>query len=546
MQRTAFPRRRPLVSVIVGLAGAVLAGAAALAAPLAGNLIGVYQFNTLNTVNDLTGAAATSGTSSRGELLMATDGNFYAAMGTGGVNGAGAIMRVTPAGTATVVHAFKGDATEGISPFAGPIQGSDGNLYGTTFSGGTQNLGTVYKLGLDGTYTNLYSFTTTSQGAYNPYAGLVQGPDGALYGTALSGGTSKLGVVFRITTDGTLTVLLNFSGANGANPEGQLVVGIDGALYGTTMNGGTADRGTLYKITTTGTHTVLYSFSALITGGPNGRSTNAVGANPRAGLRQGSDGTFYGTTYQGGPSGQGTVFKATPAGVVTLVHDFAGSPADGAFPLSPVTVLADGTLYGTTISGGFGGLGVAWRQSPTGSFQVLHSFSAGAFDGSTPYSGLLPLAGYLWGVNYGSPGATIPSYGALYKIDEGTGGVPPVTLSVAPEVISLGASATLTWSSPTAATCAADGAWTDTITTAGTQVVTPTTAGVYSYVVNCTDGAGVIRTINQALVVTAPAAQTVDGGASIGGGGALGLWSLTLLGGAAGALARRRRKTGSL
>ena len=444
------------------------------------------------------------------------------------------------------MHAFKGDATEGIAPFAGPIQGSDGNLYGTTFSGGTQNLGAVYKQGLDGTYTNLYSFTSTSQGPYNPYAGLVQGPDGALYGTTLSGGTSKLGAVFRITTDGALTVLLSFSGANGANPEGQLLVGTDGALYGTTMNGGSADRGTLYRITTTGTHTVLYSFSALVTGGPNGRSTNAVGANPRTGLRQGSDGNFYGTTYQGGPSGQGTVFKATPAGVVTLVHDFAGSPADGAFPLAPVTVLADGTLYGTTIAGGFSGLGIAWRISASGTFQVLHSFSAGSYDGSTPYSGLLPAAGYLWGVNYGSPGATIPTYGAVYKIDEGTGGVPPVTVSVSPDIITLGASATLTWSAPTAATCAADGAWTDTIGTAGTKVVTPTTAGVFSYVLNCTDGAGVVRTINQALVVTAPAAQTVDGGASIGGGGALGLGSLALLGGAAGALARRRRKTGSL
>jgi uncharacterized repeat protein (TIGR03803 family) len=542
MQRTAFPRRRPLASVIVGLVGALM-GTAALAAPLVGNVIGVYQFNTVNTVTDLAAATVTSGTSSRGELLFANDGNFYAAMSAGGANAVGAIMRVTPSGTATVMHSFKGDATEGITPFSGPIQASDGNLYGTTYYGGTQNIGTVYKLALDGTFTNLYSFTTTSQGPYYPYTGLVQGPDGALYGTALQGGTSKLGAIYRITTDGTFTVLLNFTGANGSNPEGQLVVGQDGALYGTTLTGGTADRGTLFKITTGGTHTLLYSFPALTTGGVNGRSTNAVGSNPRAGLKVGPDGAFYGTTYQGGPSGQGTLFKMTPTGTVTLLHDFAGSPSDGAFPISPVSFGADGTLYGTTISGGYSGLGVAWRLSPAGSFQLLHSFTGDTFDSATPYSGLLPLNGFLWGIDYGSPSAAIPSYGALFKIDEGTGGVPPVTISVAPESVVLGGSATLTWSSPTASTCAATGAWTDTISTAGTMVETPTAAGVYTYAITCTDGASVVRTINAALVVTAPPAQTVDGGASVGGGGALGLWTLTLLGGAAGAVARRRRKT---
>jgi uncharacterized repeat protein (TIGR03803 family) len=545
MQRTAFPRRRPLVSVLVGLAGVVVC-ASALAAPLAGNVIGVYQFITgFTAATDLTGATAIGGTSPRGELLVANDGNFYVALSTGGTASVGAIMRITPDGTAVVMHEFKSDGTEGFTPYAGMIQASDGALYGTTFYGGTKSVGAVYKLTLDGTFTNLYSFTNASQGGYNPYAALVQGPDGALYGTTLHGGTANQGTVFRITTDGTLTVLLSFTGPNGGNPEGQLVVGADGALYGTTMTGGDADRGTLYKITTSGTYTLLYSFTALSSVNSKGQSTNAVGANPRAGLTLGSDGNFYGTTYQGGPSGLGTVFQATPVGAVTLVHEFKGAPTDGSNPVSAVTRLADGTLYGTTLGGGYSGAGVAWRISAAGNYQLLNSFANGAVDTVSPYTGLVPVGGVLYGLAFGSAGGTVPNYGALYKIDEGTGGMPPVSFSVSPESLVLGASATLTWSSPSAATCTATGAWTDTISTAGTQTVTPTAAGVYTYALACTDGAGVVRNIYASLVVSSPPAQSVDGGATTGGG-ALGLWSLTLLGGAAGAIARRRLKTVSL
>jgi uncharacterized repeat protein (TIGR03803 family) len=543
MQRTAFPRRRPLVFVIVGLAGIVM-GAAALAAPLVGNLIGVYQFITgLTASTDLAGAAATGGTSPRGELLAANDGNFYVALSAGGSTSVGAVMRVTPSGTATVVHEFAAAATDGATPYAGLIQASDGALYGTTFYGGANSYGTVYKLALDGTFTNLHSFGKAAQGPYNPYTALLQGPDGALYGTTLAGGTSNQGTVFRITTDGTLTVLLSFTGTNGASPEGQLVVGADGALYGTTMMGGDADRGTLYKITTTGTYTRLYSFSALNTVNNKGQSTNTVGSNPRAGLTFGSDGNFYGTAYQGGPNGLGTVFMATPTGAVTVVHSFSGSPTDGAYPVAPVTRLADGTLYGTTLGGGFQGAGVAWRLSAAGDFALLHSFANGPIDNQSSYTGLLPFGGFLYGLTYGAPGSSI--YGAMYKIDEGTGGVPPITFAVSPESIVLGATATLTWSSATAATCVASGAWLDTIGTAGTLSVTPTAAGVYTYALACTDGAGVVRNIKASLVDSAPPAQSVEGGA-IAGGGALGLWSLTLLGGAAGAIARRRFKAASL
>lgn len=553
MQRTAFPRRRPLVQVIVGLAAAVLPALAIQAAPLAGNLIGVYHFGTAVTVNDLAGTASVNGSGGRGELLLASDGNFYSVMSTGGAAGAGVVMRVGPDGSAVVLHAFKGDTTEGAVPYAGVIQASDGNLYGTTYAGGTKSLGAVYRVGLDGTYTTVYSFTSDTQGGYHPYAGLVQGPDGALYGTTLQGGSTKSGTVFRLTLDGSYTQLFSFTGANGSNPEGSLVVGRDGLLYGTTMTGGTNDRGTVFKITTTGTHTLLHSFETLGNFNANGDGVNANGSNPRAGLRQGPDGNFYGTAYNGGPGGYGTVFRITPSGTVSLVHGFVGMPGDGAHPLSPVTVMPDGTLYGTASAAGSSGGGVAWRASAAGVWSILHAFTGSAqslltsdmsiVDGTTPYVGLVPLNGQLYGMTFTD---IATSSGNLFKIDVGSGGVLPVNFSVSPESITLGGSAVLTWSSPTAAKCSTSEAWAETIATSGTVAVSPASAGVFNYAISCTDGAGVTRYTRAALTVTTPPTKSVDGGATNGGGGAAGILSLLLLAGASGAVVRRRLRPASL
>ena len=558
MQRTALLRRRPLVPVLIGLVGGLLAVTAAQAAPLASNVVGVYHFGTSVTVNDLTGTASANGTGGRGEMLLAGDGNFYVAQSTGGLAGAGAVMRVSPTGSAVVLHSFKGDTTEAAVPYAGLIQASDGNLYGTSYAGGTKSAGTVYRVALDGTYSTVYSFTPDASGGYHPYAGLVQGPDGALYGTTLQGGSAKLGTVFRVALDGTHKELLSFTGAaNGANPEGTLVVGADGALYGTTMTGGANDRGTVYKITTNGTYTLLYSFDSLGAFNANGDGTNTNGANPRAGLRLGPDGNFYGTAYQGGAGGYGTVFRITPSGTITLLHGFIGSPSDGARPLAPVTVMPDGTLYGTTGNGGSSAGGVAWRRSAGGAWSILHMFSGSAqsilsssmsiVDGTMPYVSLVPLNGYLFGLTNTDIAA---SAGTIFKLDLGTAGSLPITFSVTPEAITLGASATLSWSSPTAASCTASEEWSDTIATTGTLKVTPGSAGIFNYAIDCTDSAGVKRYTRTSLLVAAPAAASVDGGASVtgssGGGGSTGLLSLLLLGAAVAASTRRRLVSSSL
>ncbi len=537
MQRTVSARRLPLASLVIALAGATLGASVAEAAATSANLISITALSAATSL-DLTGLATTGGIATRGDLLLANDGNFYAATSGGGTGSVGAIMRFTPAGAATVLHSLT-SGTEGAVPYAGPIQAADGNLYGTTYLGGTKAQGTVYRMALDGTFATLYTFSSDAKGAFYPYGGLLQGPDGALYGTTLRGGTNDAGTVFRITLDGTLSVLHSFNGSDGKNPESDLVLGNDGALYGTTLLGGTADRGTVFKITPTGTLTSLYSFAALGAFNTLGVATNATGSNPRAGLRLGADGNFYGTAYQGGTGGYGTVFKITPAGVLTTLHAFTGSPGDGASPLSKVTQGPDGSLYGTAEKGGYNGSGMAWRINAANQYALLHSFTAQAEDGGTPYATLLPYNGFVYGISFTD---SIGSAGALFKLDEGSGGVLPVAFGLTADTLTLGSSATLTWSSPTAATCTASAGWTDTIATAGTKVITPSVAGVYNYILSCTDGAGVIRNAYASMYVTAPAAQSVDGGGT-GGGGAVSLLALGLLGGAAGSLARRRYKS---
>jgi uncharacterized repeat protein (TIGR03803 family) len=198
----------------------------------------------------------------------------------------------------TTLYSFAG-SDDGGYPVAGLVQGSDGNFYGPTSAGGGHNLGTVFKITPSGTLTTLYSFAG-SDGEF-PFAGLVQGSDGNFYGTTEQGGANDQGTVFKITPSGTLTTLYSFAGSDGAEPFAGLVQGSDGNFYGTTQLGGlgpcTGGCGTVFKITPSGALTTLYSFAG------------SDGANPDAGLVQGSDGNFYGTTHQGGANNVGTVFR---------------------------------------------------------------------------------------------------------------------------------------------------------------------------------------------------------------------------------------------
>jgi uncharacterized repeat protein (TIGR03803 family) len=238
--------------------------------------------------------------------------------------------------------------------------------------------------------------TFTGEDGGMPIAVLVEDWAGNLYGTTSAGGDSGLGVVFKLDTHNTETVLHAFSGPDGATPYGGLVLDGSGNLYGTTSSGGASGLGTVFKLDTTGTEIVLHSF----TGSPDG-------ANPYAGLVRDTSGNLYGTTENGGVSGLGTVFKIDVTGQESVLHSFAGSPMDGADPKAGVILDAAGNLYGATFSGGTGGRGTVFKLDTSNAETVVYNFTGGA-DGGNPFGGLTRDNG---GILYGTAeigGRSIP------------------------------------------------------------------------------------------------------------------------------------------
>ena len=512
-------KRACLLAVALSLPLAFVTSPAFAVATQAANLISVLPLGS-QTANDAPRAP-------RSPMLLAADGNLYLTTYSGGASGAGSLIRIDANDVVTTVASFAGPPSQGSGPYAGVILASDGNFYGTTYLGGASQAGTVYRVTPTGTYTLLHSFSNAQQGGFFPYAGLVQAPDGNLYGTTLRGGPNDAGTLFRLTLGGTLTTVLNFSGNDGRAPQGALTVGPDGNLYGTTLLGGTSDRGTIYRLEASGRITTLFSFPALAAFNNTGQGINAVGSNPRGGLTLAPGGSFYGLTSSGA-SGFGSVYRVTTAGVLTVLHAFGGPPFDGGVPLGEVSVGADGTLYGATQRGGFGDGGTAWRLRAGSPAEVLHSFLNSGQDGAQPYAGITPRGGFLYGATYTDGAAEV---GALFKLDQGTNGTLPVRIGLTPARITIGQTSTLDWSAPGQSSCTTDGAWNDTVTTAGTKQLTPAVAGIYNYVLICTDGAGVVRNAYASLAVSAPAQAPVDGGGDGSGGGSFSLLGLALLGG---------------
>jgi len=254
--------------------------------------------------------------------------------------------------TETALYDFQG-GSDGSGPSAGLIADAAGNFYGTTASGGAFFQGTVFRMTPSGAITVLHSFNSFfSEGAV-PLAGLVQGGDGNFYGTTAFGGAHFKGTVFKINATGNLTTLHSFSGSpsEGANPIAALVQGSDSNFYGTTASGGEHFQGTVFRITPAGGITVLHSFS----GSPS------EGGVPFAGLVQGSDGNFYGTTALGGAHVKGTVFKIDATGSLTTLHSFSGSPGEGAVPFAGLVQGSDGNFYSTTALGGAHGEGTVFK-----------------------------------------------------------------------------------------------------------------------------------------------------------------------------------------
>jgi uncharacterized repeat protein (TIGR03803 family) len=249
-------------------------------------------------------------------LVQATNGSFYGTTYTRGPDGGGTVFKITPSGNLKVLYSFcsQTDCTDGNGASAALIQATNGTLYGTTSEGGANNHGTVFKITPSGTFTSLYSFCSTTRCADGgePLAGLVQAANGNLYGTTSSGGVHNGGTVFEITPSGNLTTLYSLCAlsncTDGRSPQAGLIQATDGNFYGTTAAGGiscspfgSAGCGTIFRITSTGKLTTLYSFCA---------QTNCPdGAEPAPGLFQSTNGIIYGATQVGGADGDGVVFS---------------------------------------------------------------------------------------------------------------------------------------------------------------------------------------------------------------------------------------------
>jgi uncharacterized repeat protein (TIGR03803 family) len=320
----------------------------------------------VTVLHEFTGA--TDGASPQGRLVMDRAGNFYGTTTAGGVSNAGTVFKVTRKGIETVLHSFTGKP-DGASPVAGLAIDSVGNLYGTTTAGGSNGNGTVFKLAIPtvsgGEWTEevLYSFGKSPDGTV-PVAGVAFDPSGNLYGTTSAGGTYGYGTVFQLTQSGsawTETILHHFAlKSDGGVPYAGLVLGSDGNLYGATTEGGAGGQnggGTIFELTPASgggwTFSELYGLSGW---GISGSYRNLLLVS----------GKIYATTHCDGPDSAGTVYELTHSGsawTYNPLYNFTGG-SDGLFSISNLAADKNGNLYGTTLGGGAHGFGVTFKVTP--------------------------------------------------------------------------------------------------------------------------------------------------------------------------------------
>ncbi len=315
-------------------------------------------------------------------LTLGNDGNFYGVCSYHGQFDYGLVYKITPTGAFTDLHDFSNTGGDGAQPASPPIQATDGNMYGTTYGGGANGNGAIYKLTPGGTLTILYSFKNTTDGI-NPSASLVQGTDGNLYGSTVNHGANFYGVLFKITTKGKLTVLHSFNGTDGSQPVAPLIQGTDGNFYGTTAQGGSNNQGVAFKISPSGKYTMFHSFAAA-----------TDGLSPATAMVQATDSNFYGTTnpYY---DNRDSLYKITPKGVFSIVYQFNGSNTSLGIGLANGPVQhTDGLLYGATNTGPAVG-------NESGTIYTL-DIGAQPFARLTSQSGIVGTSLSIFGQGFGS------------------------------------------------------------------------------------------------------------------------------------------------
>jgi uncharacterized repeat protein (TIGR03803 family) len=362
--------------------------------------------------------------------LVLNGGYAYGTTTAGGNDSLGTIFKVNGTGKETVVHNFSG-APDGQKPSGALARDSSGNVYGTTYYGGTcgeaPGCGTVFKLTTTGTESIVYSFPFETGDADYPASGVTIDTAGNLYGAA-NGGAYNKGSIFKIDTKtGEESVLYSFGGSltDGQQPFGALILDTQGNLYGATQGGGACTStpgGTIFKVDPAGTETVLYSFCLFAT----------TGSSPSGPLVY-KGGNLYGVAGIGGDlscpagfgSGCGTVFELSSSGTLTVLHAFAGGASDGAISQDEevgggwgLVHDSSGNLYGATQYGGnasTAGDGTVYEVAggKASGYQVLHVFTGGNTDGANPISQPSFLAGAVYGTT--SSGG-VSNNGAVYKL----------------------------------------------------------------------------------------------------------------------------------
>jgi uncharacterized repeat protein (TIGR03803 family) len=358
------------------------------------------------------GATAEDGKDLQAGILVGSDGKLYGGTRLGGTFGAGTLYKMDSDGSNySVFYNFSG-SSDGQQARGTLIEVAN-RLYGTTSNAGDGGAGTVFAVNKDGSdFAVLHTFGGGPVDGANSWSGLMHGADGALYGTTIAGGSSGKGIIFKINTDGSgYEVIRHFGGANdGQEPWAGVLEGADGKLYGAANTGGLHMNGVVFRLNKDGSnYEILHHFDGGI----------GEGYRPQGTLVRSADGAVYGTTREGGIDNSGIVYKLQPDGsAFTTLHDFSGCGGDGMRSSSALLAASDGYFYGTTLQGGASEYGVIFKMRPDGSnYQLLHSFRANPEDGINPYEGLSEGPD---GMLYGSTrfGGGPDDAGTIFKINK--------------------------------------------------------------------------------------------------------------------------------